>query len=114
MNETGPELFIPVVGPSHAGTYSVAVTGGGGTTNSPPAELTVAAPLRISSVTMEGDALKIRFNGIVGRNYILQATTNLLLLPIWGSVGAMNGVPDSLFTVPVSGDAVQSYRVQAP
>ncbi|HRI16853.1 MAG TPA: immunoglobulin domain-containing protein [Verrucomicrobiota bacterium] len=112
IDRTEPSLSFPEVGPLDGGTYTVAVTGPGGTTVSPPAELSVAPALRISAITPMGSGFRIIFNGIVGRTYVLQ-TAEGLHLPTWEPVAEDVATPESSFSVPTGVSVIRNYRVEA-
>jgi len=102
--------FLPIT-LGDAGSYTVAVTGAGGTTTSEPAQLTVAAPLSIAAITVEGAQVRIVYNGIAGRQYQLEGTSGLIdleWLPLVQGIVASEG----MFTSPLEESSVKMYRVR--
>lgn len=75
-NATSATYSIGVVDASAAGSYTVIVTGAGGSATSDPAAITVT-PLRIQLQAHTPDSTSLLLTTVPGRRYIVQATESL-------------------------------------
>ncbi len=110
---TGQNLTIPSVNPDDAGNYSVAVTGSGGTTTSPTAALAVIGPLAIGSILQDANTLRVSFNGIIGRQYVLEGSGSVIN-PQWNEKAQAVGGNGDVLVAPVDGTDLEVYRVRSP
>lgn len=94
-----------------AGSYRVMVTGSGGSTNSLPATVTVAAPLAIGAVSADAGNLLVPFNGILGRTYLLEHQTTPGS-PEWQQTAELAITEASTFQVPVPESDFRLFRVR--
>jgi hypothetical protein len=109
--ETSATLQRASVAQEDAGIYRVTVTGSGGSTTSPPAEVSVASPLAIGAASLDAGNLLVPFNGIAGRTYVLESLANLGDLE-WQSAGGPIAGDAGPFSVPALEPDTQMFRVR--
>lgn len=108
----GQDLAFAAATPTDHGSYTVSVTNAGGTITSPPASVTVVAPLMLGTPLWNSGGLILPFNGITGRTYVLESTTDLVA-PVWDAAGELMVGESSLFAVPDPGSPAHWFRVHA-
>lgn len=101
--QTNATLVLPAVEAANAGSYTVTVTGPGGAATSPPAVITLAAPLQVQAGPWSSPgAANLMFNAIPGRRYVVESRTELTagvwsvgltLAPAGPTVAVTNAVP---------------------
>jgi uncharacterized repeat protein (TIGR03803 family) len=118
--QTNSTLSIPSVGPTNAGSYQVAVTSQGGTTNSLPATLTIlyqAPSLAGGQMTFGSNGFQFSFSGPSGQTYQVLASGDVTLpRSQWPVVGTgVFGSTNAVFTDPnATNNPNQYYIIESP
>ena len=109
--ETAAMLTLTNFQTSHEGDYSVIVSNSLSAVTSSNATLAVNAPLRLRNFSLIGNLAQMEVVGIVGSNYIFQASSNLSDWPSLQTNTALNGFLIFLDTN-VASFPTRLYRVQ--
>jgi uncharacterized repeat protein (TIGR03803 family) len=118
--QTNSTLTIPSVGPANVGSYQVAVTSQGGTTNSLPATLTVIyvpPSLFGGPMTLGANGFQFSFSGPSGQTYQVLASGDLTVPTLlWTVVGTgVFGSTNVVFTDPnATNNPYQYYKIESP
>jgi uncharacterized repeat protein (TIGR03803 family) len=114
--QTNTTLTLSPVGPTNAGSYQVAVTSQGGTTNSLPATLTVVyqAPNIVAGPSVLGtNGFQFSFSGPTGQTYEVLASGDLTVpQQLWTPVGTgIFGSTNVIFTDPNATNIQSQYYI---
>ncbi len=107
-----PTLTLPAVTVGQAGSYTVAVTGSGGTTTSTAAQVQVAPRLTIGGVVPDGNGVRVSFGGIPGRTYLLEGSPTLDS-PQWTEKSQRVATGDDALVAPIEAVPAQVLRIRA-
>ena len=120
VGQTNSTLTIASVGPANVGSYQVAVSSQGGTTNSAPATLTVTyvAPTLLSGpLSLGGSGFQLTFTGPAGQTYQVLTTSDLTVPEaLWTVAGTGTfGTNNVTFTDPnATNSSSQFYIIKSP
>jgi hypothetical protein len=107
-----PTLTLPTITAVQAGSYTVAVTGSGGTTTSTAARVEVVAPLVMGGVASDGTGVRVTFSGIPGRTYLLEGSPSLND-PQWAEKSQRVATGDDALVAPIEAVPAQVLRVRS-
>lgn len=110
--QSAANLEIATVTAADAGEYRVTVTGPGGSTPSDIATVTVTDALSIGAVSLEEAGLRLPYNGITGRAYLLESRF-LLDSPGWTQAAESVAGPSGAFVIPSPESDTQVYRIRS-
>ena len=112
----GPTLILNTVDATNAGAYDLVVSNPAGSVTSAVINLTVVLP-PLSAVMADGPGVRLQFQGVPGRSYVLMSAPSLTPPVNWSPVftNAADTFGNWTFTdtnVPVN--APRFYRMLAP